>query len=71
MGSETDAPQAAARFFDADKKINFYAFSQGGMNAVLHREGTLFAFWLQKCPWKNFWLSPDLKPDRAEAKVSP
>jgi hypothetical protein len=28
-----------ARFFDADKKMNFYAFSQGGMNAVLHREG--------------------------------
>ena len=39
FGSEEDAPPNAARFFDASKKINFYAFSRGGVNAVFHREG--------------------------------
>jgi hypothetical protein len=39
LGSEEDAPPNAARFFDPDKKMNFYAFSHGKINAVLHREG--------------------------------
>ena len=39
LGSEEDAPPNAARFFDAGKKMNFYAFSRDGVNAVLHREG--------------------------------
>jgi hypothetical protein len=39
LGSEEDAPPNAARFFDPDKKMNFYAFSEGKINAVLHREG--------------------------------
>ena len=39
LGSEEDAPANAARFFDSDKKMNFYAFSQGRVNAVFHREG--------------------------------
>lgn len=39
LGSEADAPPNAARFFDAAKKMNFYAFSRGGVNAVFHREG--------------------------------
>jgi Putative zinc-finger len=38
LGSEEDAPPNAARFFDRDKKMNFYAFSDGKINAVLHRE---------------------------------
>jgi anti-sigma factor RsiW len=39
LGSEADVPANAARFFDSDKKMNFYAFSQGRVNAVFHREG--------------------------------
>jgi len=39
LGSEKDAPPNAARFFDSDKKMSFYAFSDGKINAVLHREG--------------------------------
>jgi Putative zinc-finger len=38
LGSEEDAPANAARFFDAEKKMTFYAFSRGKINAVLHRE---------------------------------
>ena len=41
LASDSDPPPHAARFFDADKKMNFYAFSRGGVNAVLHREGDL------------------------------
>lgn len=39
LGSENDAPSNAARFFDPDKRMIFYAFSHGAVNAVLHREG--------------------------------
>jgi hypothetical protein len=39
LGSEEDAPANAARFFDAEKKMTFYAFSRGKINGVLHREG--------------------------------
>jgi len=53
LGSETDAPQAAARFFDADKKINFYAFSQAGMNAVLHREGDVICILASEMPMEE------------------
>lgn len=41
LGTEQDAPQGAAVFFDQEKKINFYIFSSGGINGVLHREGDL------------------------------
>jgi Putative zinc-finger len=53
VGSEADAPQAAARFFDADKKINFYAFSRGGMNAVLHREGDVICILASEMPMEE------------------
>jgi mycothiol system anti-sigma-R factor len=39
LGTDQDAPANAAVFFDPEKKMNFYAFSYGGVNAVLHREG--------------------------------
>lgn len=38
LGDESDAPAGAAVFHDAAKRINFYAFSVGNVNAVLHRE---------------------------------
>jgi hypothetical protein len=38
LGSEEDAPPDASRFYDAAKKMNFYAFSRRRLNAVFHRE---------------------------------
>jgi anti-sigma factor (TIGR02949 family) len=39
LGSDQDAPAHAAKFLDENKKITFFAFSRGAVNAVLHREG--------------------------------
>jgi anti-sigma factor (TIGR02949 family) len=50
LGSEKDAPPNAARFFDAAKKMNFYAFSRGGVNAVLHREGEIICILASAMP---------------------
>jgi hypothetical protein len=50
LGSEGDAPPNAARFFDPDKKINFYAFSRAGINAVLHREGDVICILASEMP---------------------
>jgi anti-sigma factor RsiW len=41
VGTEADAPVHAAKFFDRGKRMNFYAFSRGPLNAVMHREGEL------------------------------
>ncbi|MGH7887889.1 MAG: anti-sigma factor family protein [Candidatus Binatia bacterium] len=38
LGTEADAPASAAIFHDAEKRLDFYAFSVGNVNAVLHRE---------------------------------
>lgn len=38
IGTEADAPAIAATFHDAEKQLDFYAFSVGNVNAVLHRE---------------------------------
>lgn len=38
VGTEGDAPASAAIFHDPQKRLNFYAFSLGNVNAVLHRE---------------------------------
>jgi anti-sigma factor RsiW len=50
FGSEADAPADAARFLDPIKKINFYAFSRGNLNAVLHREGELICILASEMP---------------------
>lgn len=39
LGSEADAPKGSKRLLDPDRKINFYAFSRGAVNGVLHAEG--------------------------------
>ena len=39
LGSEDDAPAISEVLFDRDKGMNFYQFSQGQTNAVMHREG--------------------------------
>lgn len=53
IGSETDAPPNAARFFDAQKKINLYAFSRGKVNAVFHREGEVICILASEMPMKE------------------
>lgn len=53
LGSEADAPPNAARFFDAAKKMNFYAFSHGEVNAVLHREGKVICILAAAMPMEE------------------
>jgi len=53
LGSEADAPPNAARFFDAAKKMSFYAFSRGGVNAVLHREGEVICILAAEMPMEK------------------
>jgi hypothetical protein len=53
LGSEGDAPLGAARFFDPEKKTNFYAFSHGNINAVLHREDNLVCILASEMPMEE------------------
>jgi anti-sigma factor (TIGR02949 family) len=53
LGSEEDAPPSAARFFDPDKKMNFYAFTRGRVNAVLHREGEVICILASEMPMQE------------------
>jgi anti-sigma factor RsiW len=48
LGSESDAPERAQHFYDADMKLNFYSFSQDGINAVLHSEGNIICILVSK-----------------------
>lgn len=50
LGTETDAPPEADRFYDAVKKANFYSYSRSGINAVFHREGQLICILVSKLP---------------------
>jgi hypothetical protein len=50
LGSEADTPPNAARFFDPDMNMSFYAFSQAGVNAVLHREGGVICILASEMP---------------------
>ncbi|MCH8054601.1 MAG: zf-HC2 domain-containing protein [Deltaproteobacteria bacterium] len=50
FGTEKDAPNHAAVFFDPRKKITFYSFSRGEINAVFHREGKLICILVSKMP---------------------
>jgi len=50
LGSESDAPPGAERFFDEAKKINFYSFAQSNIHAVMHREGEVICIMVSKMP---------------------
>lgn len=50
LGTETDAPSAADRLFDAVKKITFYTYARSGINAVMHREGNLICILVSTLP---------------------
>ena len=64
LGSEKDIPPNAARFCDADKKMNFYAFSRGTVNAVFHREGGVICILVSAMPMGELLAL-------AEAKAKP
>ncbi|MGH7825761.1 MAG: anti-sigma factor family protein [Candidatus Binatia bacterium] len=65
LGSERDAPPNAARFFDPDKKMHFYAFSRGRVNAVLHHEGDVICILVSEMPMEEL-----LALARAKARPS-
>ena len=48
LGTETDAPKNADRYYDADMKLNLYSFSQDGINGVLHQEGNVICILVSK-----------------------
>lgn len=48
LGSATDAPQGAERFYDADMRIDFYTFTRGDLNGVLHQEGEVICLLVSK-----------------------
>jgi anti-sigma factor RsiW len=48
LGSETDAPAGAEKFYDADMRLNFYSFSRDGVNGVLHQEGGVICMLVSK-----------------------
>jgi len=53
IGTEQDAPDNATVYFDEEKKISFYAFSRGQVNAVLHREGNVICILVSKIPMRE------------------
>lgn len=53
LGTDKDAPVNAAVFFDPEKKMNFYAFSHGSINAVLHREGNVICILVSEMPMQD------------------
>jgi putative zinc finger protein len=65
LGSEDDAPPNAAKFFDSEKKLNFYAFSRGGVNAVFHREGAVICILASEIPMEEL-----LTLTRSKARAS-
>ena len=50
MGTEKDAPPQARKIVDAVKKINYYTFTDGNMNGVMHRVGKRICLLVSKMP---------------------
>ncbi|MFQ5850952.1 MAG: anti-sigma factor family protein [Candidatus Binatia bacterium] len=50
LGTVKDVPPKARLFFDPDKKINFYTFSNGQMNGVMRRVGGRICILVSKMP---------------------
>jgi anti-sigma factor RsiW len=53
LGTEKDAPPNAAVIFDPEKKMNFYSFSNGRINGVMHREGELICILVSEMPMQD------------------
>ncbi len=50
LGTEEDAPPKARLYFDPEIKINFYTFSNDGINGVMHRVGERICILVSKRP---------------------
>ena len=50
LGSESDAPAHAEKFYDVANKINFYLFAKNNVHAVLHKEGEVICMLVSKMP---------------------
>ena len=48
LGDEADAPQAAEVFYDPAMRMNFYSFSGGDINGVMHRAGKVICLVVSK-----------------------
>ena len=48
LGTESDAPEGAEKFYDADMRVNFYSFSRAGVNGILHRESGVICVLVSK-----------------------
>lgn len=53
LGTEEDAPGSATLFFDREKGINFYTFSQGRINAVMQRVGERICILVSEMPMQD------------------
>lgn len=53
LGTEKDVPDDATAYFDTEKKINFYTFSRGGVNGVLHRAGKVICILVSELPMEE------------------
>jgi anti-sigma factor RsiW len=49
-GTDNDVPQDATVYFDPEKKMKFYSFSEHGIRAVLHREGDVICILFSNMP---------------------
>lgn len=53
LGTENDAPPNVELLFDPEKKINFYSFSNGRINGVMHREGEVICVLVSEMPMQD------------------
>lgn len=53
LGTEKDTPTDATLFFDQEKGINFYTFSQGRINAVTQRVGEKICILVSEMPMQD------------------
>jgi anti-sigma factor RsiW len=65
LGGEADAPQDSERVFDPDRNINFYAFSRGKVNGVIHREGQVICLLVSKMALPDLLTVARGKPHHA------
>jgi anti-sigma factor RsiW len=65
-GTENDSPGDAEIFFDSGTNTNFYTFSNGPVNAVMHREGELICIFTSAMPMPQL-----LALARARTKAHP
>jgi mycothiol system anti-sigma-R factor len=61
LGTEGDAPASASVVFDGEKRLNFYTFTSGGINAVMHVEGNTICILASEMPMDKLTAIARLK----------